>query len=91
MAIVGAYARIDGEASPEVRQRLSAFPNVELFDLADPGKVGLIVEAESLDHAYALVRHDLRRVNGVLGVWPVYVHTEDEFGTEEMDNGIIPA
>ena len=78
MAIVGAFARIEAGTHEEIRERLGAQDGVSTFDLPDPGLVGLLIEASDIDAAHARLTEGLRQETGVLGVWPVYVNTEDE-------------
>ena len=77
MAIVGAYARIDIKDPQVVQGRLDALEGVETFDLDAPGTIGLVIEAEGLDAAHDAVSQVVAGTVGVLGVWPVFVHTED--------------
>jgi nitrate reductase NapAB chaperone NapD len=78
MTVVGAFARIDGDDMEGVRHRLETLPGVSTFDLADPGKVGILIEAETVDQAHHCLTQDIRAVEGVLGAWPVYLHDEEE-------------
>ena len=83
MAIVGAYARIDLADPQAVRCRLAEVSGVTLFDLDEPGKVGLVLEADSLDDAHTTLRAGIEKVDGVLGVWPVYADTESDLANTE--------
>jgi hypothetical protein len=74
MSIVGAFARIE---TTEVRARLDALDGVDTFDLADPEKVGLLIEADGLDAAHELLTKRIVAVEGVLGVFPIYVNDEE--------------
>ena len=78
MAVVGAYARIDVSDPQAVRTRLAALSGVTLFDLGDPGKVGVLIEADSIDDAHRTLCAEVEKVEGVWGVWPVYAHMEPE-------------
>jgi len=78
MVLVGAFARIDPTGGGEVRSRLSALSGVEVFDLDDPGKVGLLIEAADTGLAHRVLTSRVRNVEGVWGVWPVYVHGEGD-------------
>ncbi len=78
MATVGAYVRIDTEDQAAIRSQLSRIDGVEPFDLDQPGTLGLIVEAEDIDTAHAMLTGQIRAVNGVHGAWPLYVNIEDE-------------
>ncbi len=78
MAIVGAFARVDQESITSCRSALEELNGVSTFDIEDPDKVGILVEAESLNEAHSTITKTIRTTPGVLGVWPVYVNTEDE-------------
>ncbi len=78
MAVVGVFARIDLERTSSCRDALEGFGGVSTFDVDDPDKLGILVEADSLDDAHATITKNIRSTPGVLGVWPVYVNTEDE-------------
>jgi len=78
MTIVGAYARICETVPGTARLRLCSLAGVTTFDLAEPDTIGLLVEAATLDDAYAVVTRDLPAIDGVVGVWPVFVHDEDQ-------------
>jgi nitrate reductase NapAB chaperone NapD len=75
-AIVGAWARVNPERAEEVRRSMESFSQVSAFDLDEPGKVGLLIEAGDLDQAHGLLTKKIRCLDGVWGVWPVYAHHE---------------
>jgi len=78
MAVVGAFARVDISNVEAVRQRLADVPGVTPFDLGEVGKIGLVIEAADLDAANEMLRVEIREIEGVLGVWPVYAHMEPD-------------
>ncbi len=78
MAIVGAFARIDSPGFVSCVEHLDALPGVSTFDIDDPNKIGLIIEADSLEQAHDIITQTIRSTIGVLGVWPVYANIEDE-------------
>jgi len=78
MAIVGAFARVDREHAGDCRGALDGFEGVSTFDLDDEDKLGILVEADSLNDAHELITGSIRSAPGVLGVWPVYANIEDE-------------
>jgi nitrate reductase NapAB chaperone NapD len=86
MVVVGAYARIELSEESRVPQRLEALEGVSTFPLGDAGKIGILVEAESLDEAHARLSKEIRELEGVRGVFPVYVNAEDVSG-ENPDEG----
>ncbi len=78
MAIVSAFARIKSDIGSECRGFLDSLQGVSTFEINEPDKLGLLIETESLDAAHSMITKDIRTTPGVLGVWPVYVNTEDE-------------
>jgi len=86
MAAVGAFARIEPTAAGEVAGRLDRIPGVETFLLDEPGKLGLVIEADDLDRAHAILTTDVRRTPGVLGVWAIYAEVDDGEDTEDADD-----
>jgi len=78
MAIVGAFARVETESSNSCQSALEKIEGVSTFDIEDADKLGVLVEAKSLNEAHDTITTTIRSIPGVLGVWPVYVNTEDE-------------
>ena len=78
MAIVGAFARIDTQLAQSCARALNAITGVSTFELEEAGKIGLIIEADSLNRAHDTITKAISSTPGVLGVWPVYVNIEDE-------------
>lgn len=78
MATVGAYVRFDTAKRAAIRDQLSRIGGVEPFDLEPPGTLGLVVQAEDIDAAHATLTRQVRAVDGVHGVWPLYINIEDE-------------
>lgn len=78
MVIVGAFARVETTDVEGTRRRLAALDGVSTFDLDRPEKVGVLIEADDLDDAHARLTTQVQRVEGVMGVWPVYVNNEDD-------------
>ncbi len=82
MAVVGAYARIDPEERDSVQRLLNDLPGVETFDLGDKNKVGLMIESANIDSAHETLTSRVSNTKGVQGVWPVFVHNENESNEE---------
>ncbi|GAB4384812.1 MAG: hypothetical protein Kow0022_08570 [Phycisphaerales bacterium] len=78
MAIVGALARVEAGVLAESRAAIEKIAGVTTFSLDDPGRIGLIIEAESIDQAHHVMTVQIPAVPGVLGAWPVFASTEDE-------------
>ncbi len=86
MAVVGAYAHIDPSQGAELPARLGAIEGVSTFALGDPGKIGLLIEAESLERAHGLLRGEIPKTEGIRGVFPVYAHAEPEEDRESISS-----
>jgi len=78
MATIGVYVRVTVGREGTVREALAALAGARPFDLEEPGKVGLVLEADDLDAAHALLEGPVRSVPGVLAAWPVYAHFGEE-------------
>ncbi len=78
MTVIGACARIDSSDAVGIRERLATLGGVSTFDLDDPGRVGLLIESESLDAAHQTLCEEIKLVAGVMAVWPIYVDTEQD-------------
>jgi nitrate reductase NapAB chaperone NapD len=81
MVMIGAFARIEPGTAGAVIRCLEQMAGVETFELDDPDKVGILIEVDDMDRAHATLTRDIRNLEGVLGVWPVYAH-DDEDGLE---------
>jgi len=84
MAVVGAFARIDPAGAKEICASIEALPQVSTFDLHDSGKVGLLIDASDLGQAHDALTKQIRAIEGVWGVWPVYVHSESDEEKEQQ-------
>jgi len=69
--VLGAYARIDPGSATGLRDRLGDLAGMTVFDLDDPGKLGLVLEADNAEDAHQLLTQTVAHLPGVLGVWPV--------------------
>ena len=78
MAIVGAYLRCDPQQLQQVRQTLEACPGASPFALDGAGQLGVLIEANDLKAAHAILRDQVGAVPGVYAAWPVYMNLEDE-------------
>ncbi len=84
MAVVGAFARVDPKDVPATRARLEELAGVSTFDLDEPPKVGVLIEADDIDAAHTILTKQVKGVEGVWGVWPIYVHAEPDTIDEEQ-------
>lgn len=78
MPVVGSFARVDVDAHDQVRERVELLPGVTTFDLGTREKIGLLIETDDLETAHELVNTRIPSVAGVLGVWPVSVHLDEQ-------------
>ncbi len=88
LTTVGVLARIEVEMEESVRSQLGNLEGVELFELGDaelePGQIGLLIEAATVDAAHEKIKQEVATTVGVLCAWPVYVH----YGDDEVDEGM---
>ena len=88
--VVGALARVDQDCRQEVCSRIEALEGFSTFVVEDPLKVGVLIEASSLDEAHMRFTDQLTAVDGVLGAWPVSVESDEGFDVDSID-GKSPA
>ena len=77
MPILGALSRIEAATMKQTSAALGQLDGVETFDLGDEHKLGILIEAPSLDAIHQILTSAIPHVEGVLGVWPIYVNNED--------------
>ena len=84
MVLLGILARVDCEARDQVEDELTRMGGVETFGVEDPLRMGILVTADDLDSAHAILTRRIDYLEGVLGTWPVYASYEDaDFGETE--------
>ncbi len=76
LVVVGVLARIEVSEGEHVRRRLARLEGVETFELQEPEKLGILIEAQSVDLAHRKLLDEVEKVEGVLGVWPVSLETD---------------
>ena len=77
MAIMGAVMKIKSARREEIEQKLEKFSGVSLESESPAGELVLLIEAENLG-ALHKTSQKLEKLDGVLGIYPAYVTTEDE-------------
>ncbi|HIC89131.1 MAG TPA: hypothetical protein EYP04_06985 [Anaerolineae bacterium] len=77
MVIVGALVRVQSEHSQSLMAELASREGMDVMAFEDPTKIGLVIEAETLDHAHQLLNEVVRRLEGVWTVYPVYANFEE--------------
>jgi len=73
MTLVSVLARVDTSRREEVWQELERQPGLTPFRIEDDLRMGILIEAASIDEAHTLLQDRVDRVDGVLGTWPVYM------------------
>ena len=77
MAIAGVIVKMKTESSDKIRNKLDEIKGVNLVMANSQDEFILTVEADNIDNLHkACVK--IEKLNGVLGVYPSYVTTEDE-------------
>jgi len=85
MAVVGAFVRIELNEADATWDRLGSIDCVEPFILAEPEKIGLLIETGSLEEAHEILTQQVAKTKGVLGAWPVSANIEDEPVAAQVD------
>lgn len=83
--VVGALARIDTDRKQETCALIEALDGFSAFEVEDPLKLGVLIEASSLDEAHERFVDQLTAVDGVMGAWPVSVDSDDGLEDEAFD------
>lgn len=78
VAVLGVLARVEVAERDRVVDLLQRIEGVTPFLIDEPGRIGLVLEADSLELAHARLLEEIESTPGVLGTWPVFVHAEDE-------------
>ncbi len=78
MTIVGVLVRVEEIHSADVAKRLEALDGVSTFDVEQPSSLGVLLEAEDLDSAHAILREKIEPTEGVLAAWPVHSDFGDD-------------
>ena len=78
VTVVGGLIRFTIGEEGAVADRLGALDGVSTFSLQETGRMGVLVEATDIDEAHRVLTQDVNGVDDVLGVWPIYVHSEPE-------------
>ncbi len=78
MPIVGVLLHIETSQAETVRKTLEAMAQVEPFALDAPGRLGALVETDTVEEAYRLIHYTLHSVPGVLSARPIYAHVGDD-------------
>jgi len=77
MAIMGAVMKIKSARREDIEQRLKNFSGVSLESESPAGELILLIESENLGALHKTSQR-LEKLDGVLGIYPAYVTTEDE-------------
>ena len=77
MALGSMIMKIRPEAEHGLRARLEQMPGVSVEEKSPQGDLILLVEAENLGALHKLSQ-EIEKAEGVLGLYPSYVTTEDE-------------
>lgn len=80
MAISGAVMKIQDEMKENVVQKLEKISGVTLEGKNSSGEIILLIEAKNLNELHKKCL-SAEKIEGVLGIFPAYVTTEDEIST----------
>ena len=77
MAISGAVIKIKADMEEKITQELEKISGITLEGKSPAGELILLIEAENLGALHKKCAQ-AEKINGVLGIYPAYVTTEDE-------------
>ncbi|MBI5472889.1 MAG: chaperone NapD [Ignavibacteriae bacterium] len=83
MYISGVVVQTDPHHVVEVTRRLSAIENVSVFGQKDDAQIVAVLEADSPEALQEVTEQIEQTVDGVYGVFPVYVSNESLALAEE--------
>jgi len=78
MAVLGVLVRIERSDRESIVSRLGDVDGANLVSLEEDGRVGLLIEADTMDEARRILASNVDAADGVLATWPVFAHYEDE-------------
>ncbi len=88
MALVGVLARVDRDQRQAVWKDLESDAGLTPFRIEDENRMGILIEAPTLDGAHVILKERINPVPGVLGTWPVYMYSDP---VEDCDSTEAPA
>ena len=78
MAILGVLARLEIAERARTVAALERIEGVTPFSIGEAGRIGMVVEAGTLEEAHTRLLDQIQTTPGVLGTWPVFAHAESE-------------
>ena len=79
MAVLGILARIDINSRERIEGLIAKIDGVSTFSVEEEQRLGILVEATSVEAARVTLTEQVDRLPGVLGTWPVFMHAESDF------------
>jgi len=80
MPIAGVVITILADESAEVYRQLQAMPDVTLYGIHKEHYIIAVLEADTTKQLELMANSIRDKIDGVLGVFPSYVHFEGEAG-----------
>ena len=77
MAISSAIVKMKSETLENVQRELISMPGVDIEMTTPQGELIIVIEANNIDSLHKICLQ-IEKLNGVLGVYPSYVTTQDE-------------
>jgi len=78
MALVGVLVSVHPQDAGDVTTRLEAISGVSTFSVDVEGRIGVMIDADTIDTAHALLTREVSPTTGVLTAWPVHVELEPD-------------
>ena len=89
MVVVGALVRLEIQLRDRATQLLDQLEGVSTFSIGERGRIGVIVEADSIRAAHARLTEQIQAVPGVLAVWPVFAHYAAECADRDAGQDLL--
>ena len=77
MALLGVLARVEVADRLQTTQQLEQIDGVSTFSVDEEERMGILIEASSVNSAHELLTTEVNRMSGILGTWPVFSHFDD--------------
>ena len=78
MAVLGVLARVHVPQRRRIVDALESLHGVSTFSVEEEERIGILIEAASLEGAHATLTAEVEKVHGILGAWPVFAHAEPD-------------
>ncbi len=82
MALLGVLARVQVADRSMTIEQLAEIDGVSTFPVEEDERLGILIEASTVNRAHELLTTEVNRLPGILGTWPVFNHFESDSSCE---------